>query len=345
MASRLPPRAAADLVEWFQGMTPPQLFQGVLTREKTTEQILALSAVPLRCWSTIARSTNTFYCAACSAATRAERGVNGNHTEKRGNGDERRRQRHAAVRRASRSDAAWADRIEKMNTPAVALCSFSRSDPPTHVGRPRRPTRRTGVFSVRPSMFRAAVKLIAINECSSVLAAEQTAHPIGGPRRRPTLTRISARATRAGVHACRRCPSSSSRASGCASWVCAPSPRLLSEHARLSRGPLRLCSLNPDTSAAVPVSVSVARARPGRTPYRAARVRRVSDRLRGFQHRTRGNHAGGRIPPQRDQQLPRERHNADPTRPFARARSASDTTASARCAVATAPSSTRAESW
>ena len=247
-------------------MTPPQLLQGLLTREMTGGSDSGARAVRAAAGGRPADQRILSIAPPVRQRRALSAEATGSHREtkqRRRNGEDSVTLRFDGRREATRADGS--DRENEHHT--IEWCSFSRSDPSAPVGRPRRPTRRTTVFSVRPSMFRAAVKLIAINECSSVLAAEQTAHPIGGPRRRPTLTRISARATRAGVHACRRCPSSSSRASGCASWVCAPSPRLLSEHARLSRGPLRLCSLDPDTSAAVPVSVSVARARPGRTPY------------------------------------------------------------------------------
>ncbi len=43
LAGRLPPRAAADLVEWFEGKTPEQLLDGLLTREVQADQILALA--------------------------------------------------------------------------------------------------------------------------------------------------------------------------------------------------------------------------------------------------------------------------------------------------------------
>jgi predicted membrane-bound spermidine synthase len=43
LASRLPPRATADLVEWFEGMTAPQLMERLLTQEIKPDQFLASS--------------------------------------------------------------------------------------------------------------------------------------------------------------------------------------------------------------------------------------------------------------------------------------------------------------
>jgi len=101
-------------------------------------------------------------------------------------------------------------------------------------------------------MFRAAVKLLVINERSSVLAAEQTAHPIqrsaqaahASPespcvrlayRLPPVAAVIGHRHARPAV---RR---------GCGYPVVAFYPST-----RGARGSLRLCSLEPDLLAAVP---------------------------------------------------------------------------------------------
>jgi len=43
LASRLPPRAAADLVEWFEGVTPEQVFDKLLSQELKPDQILAIA--------------------------------------------------------------------------------------------------------------------------------------------------------------------------------------------------------------------------------------------------------------------------------------------------------------
>jgi spermidine synthase len=41
LASRLPPRAGADLVEWFEGVTPEQVFEKILSQEIKPDPILA----------------------------------------------------------------------------------------------------------------------------------------------------------------------------------------------------------------------------------------------------------------------------------------------------------------
>ncbi len=43
LASRLPPRAGADLVEWFEGVTPKQVFERILALEVKPDQILAIA--------------------------------------------------------------------------------------------------------------------------------------------------------------------------------------------------------------------------------------------------------------------------------------------------------------
>ena len=43
LASRLPPRAAADLVEWFDNVTPEKVFDQLLAQELKPEQILAVA--------------------------------------------------------------------------------------------------------------------------------------------------------------------------------------------------------------------------------------------------------------------------------------------------------------
>src|SRR5712691_5184063 len=110
----------------------------------------------------------------------------------------------------------------------------------------------------------------------------------------------------------RRC-SPSSRGSGQA-WVRDP-VLVFYPGARGSRGPQRLCSLNPDTSAAAPSSWR-SRETTRRDTVRAARVRRVDDQtdLRDFQDRAGGDCPGGDISPQRDHELARDRHNANSAR-------------------------------
>ncbi|HEV8121165.1 MAG TPA: hypothetical protein VGQ67_09245, partial [Candidatus Polarisedimenticolia bacterium] len=39
LAARLPPRAQADLVEWFRGVTPEQVFDRLLAQEISPEAI------------------------------------------------------------------------------------------------------------------------------------------------------------------------------------------------------------------------------------------------------------------------------------------------------------------
>lgn len=104
------------------------------------------------------------------------------------------------------------------------------------------------------------------------------------------------------------------RGSGDEPWVRAPA-LVFYPGSRGSRGPQRLCSLNPDTSAAAPSSWR-SRETTQHDTVRAARVRRVDDPpdLRDFQDRARGDHVGRDIPPQRDHQLARDRHNANSAR-------------------------------
>ena len=42
LASRLPPRAAADLVEWQDGETPPAMMDRVLAGEKKVDDLIGL---------------------------------------------------------------------------------------------------------------------------------------------------------------------------------------------------------------------------------------------------------------------------------------------------------------
>ena len=42
LASRLPPRAAADLVEWQDGETPPAMMDRVLAGEKKVDDLVGL---------------------------------------------------------------------------------------------------------------------------------------------------------------------------------------------------------------------------------------------------------------------------------------------------------------
>jgi hypothetical protein len=103
---------------------------------------------------------------------------------------------------------------------------------------------------------------VPINRSRGV-AAEQTAHPKSGPRRR----------RRAPARADARAHTLSSRGSGDGMSL-RLSARLLSGLAVRARGPQRLCSLNPDTSAAVPPSWR-SRLRPCTTRTHSARETRT----------------------------------------------------------------------
>ena len=149
-----------------------------------------------------------------------------------------------------------------------------------------------------PSMFRAAVKLllcdVRFQQVPSNPAAAEAGPPpqsgAGGGGRR-----MSGPVTRLGLR-----PSAdlrSSRGSGCEPGRGDPVLAFYPS-ARGSRGPQRLCSLSPDTSAAAP-SPWRSRETTRHTTVRAARVRRIDDPpdLRAFQDRARGDDAGRDIPP------------------------------------------------
>lgn len=59
LASRLPPRAAADLVEWFQDVQPEQVFETVLSQEASPDRIVA--AAPDAPMLTDDRPFNEYY--------------------------------------------------------------------------------------------------------------------------------------------------------------------------------------------------------------------------------------------------------------------------------------------
>ncbi len=163
---------------------------------------------------------------------------------------------------------------------------------------------------------------------SSVSAAEQTAHSMSGPRRRPSRSDRSPSVRPLAAHAgpvlrhesrTQRSPSIRARAP----W----------------RGSQRLCSLTPDTGAAVPPLWRSRWRDPAQT-VPAARVRRTAVVLGRFQDRAGRHDTPRHIPPQGDHQLARHRHNANPPRAFALPKVRLIPLRQRAVAVATAPSST-----
>ena len=69
---------------------------------------------------------------------------------------------------------------------------------------------------------------------------------------------------------------------------------------RAWRGPLRRCSLEPDTWAVVPSPFRSAAGRPATNRTHRARATRSASALRDLQNRARRYHPGRGIPPQRD---------------------------------------------
>jgi hypothetical protein len=91
-------------------------------------------------------------------------------------------------------------------------------------------------------------------------------------------------------------------------------PRLLSELARQARPPETIQS-QAEHDGCGTFFVTVARGAPDTNRTRSTRANRLSA-LRAFHHRAGREDPGGRIPPERDQQLAREGDDADTARAF-----------------------------
>ena len=120
--------------------------------------------------------------------------------------------------------------------------------------------------------------------------------PISGPRRRPPRLAPTCHAP-----------------FGCEVRVDAR-PRLLSELARQARPPETIQS-QAEHDGCGTFFVTVALGAPGTNRTRSTRARGLSA-LGGFQHRAGWEDTGGRIPPERDQELAREGDDADTARAF-----------------------------
>src|SRR5882672_9184991 len=160
-----------------------------------------------------------------------------------------------------------------------------------------------------------------LNEYSRILLPpKQAPRPRAGLRRRPSnerelwcRPRCSARRTGSSAVA----PPVLTRVRVKPGFVTQRSPSIRARTG--SRGPQRLFSLNPDHCAAAPPSWRSRETTPQKPCVQRARDTSTSPPdLRDFQDRTGGDHAGRDIPPQRDHELARDRHNANPARALSR---------------------------